>query len=108
VSGWDGTGRGGYVTFGTESANAAVVGDPGTTPSLANFTQINSTAVAADLSGIVSGTFLGHNGTPGQEGQFGGLIVQVVTVPEPSTYALLAIGAAGLALLRYRAKRYQA
>src|ERR1035437_4655800 len=54
VAAWDGNGRGGYVVFGNSGANgveAQTIGDPGTAPTLANFTVIGTGT--AGVSGIL-------------------------------------------------------
>ncbi|WP_193210619.1 hypothetical protein [Luteolibacter marinus] len=72
-AGWDGNAKGGYVLFGDngpDGVKAQTVGDPGTSPSIANMTLIG-TAVS-DATGTVSGSL--HSdvgvGLPG-EGQVG-------------------------------------
>jgi hypothetical protein len=104
VAGWDGNGRGATITFGGSNTVAQFIGTPGTTPTLANFTLINPTAAVADGSGNVFGNILGHDGTANDEGQIGGFIIVVnqAVIPEPSTYALAAMGLAGLVFLRRR------
>ncbi len=117
VSAWDGNGRGGFVTFGSSGAagvQAQTLGDPGTAPTLANFTQIGTATVGT--SGILTGTLNGaggvystSNGTgtldvDNQEGQVGAFVfdIQAAAVPEPSTYALIMGG--GIALFALRRK----
>jgi hypothetical protein len=97
---WDGNGRGGYMVFGDSGAAgvwAQTINDPGTSPTVANLTLIG-TAIA-DGSGILTGTLNGAAGVgSASEGQIGGIILQIVSVPEPSSVALIA--AALLALVR--------
>jgi len=117
VAAWDGNGRGGYVVFGNSGANgvqAQTVGDPGTTPTLANFTVIGTGTAGA--GGVLLGTLNGAAGAyttangsgtnfvDGQEGQFGAFVFDIApaAVPEPSTFALL--GLSGLVLYFSRRK----
>jgi hypothetical protein len=100
---WDGNGRGGYMVFGSSGpagVQAQTIGDPGVSPTLANLTFIG--AATAGVGGQLQGSLNGAAGvgTP-SEGQVGGLIIQIVSVPEPSTLALLA-GAAGVLALSRR------
>jgi hypothetical protein len=117
VAAWDGNGRGGYVVFGDSGANgvqAQTVGDPGTTPTLANYTLIGS--ATAGPSGVLQGTLNGAAGAytttdgsgtnfvDGQEGQIGAFVFDIApAVPEPSTFAMLALG--GLVLCFSRRKK---
>ncbi len=112
VSGWDGNGRGGVINFGLSATQAQTLGDPGTTPTLANFTLINALPVVAGANGIVTGTLNGAGGVGSDsEGQIGGFIIEVSAqaIPEPSSVALLIAGAGfgGLILLRRSRKAPQ-
>ncbi|RYD64392.1 MAG: hypothetical protein EOP83_09865, partial [Verrucomicrobiaceae bacterium] len=75
-AGWDGNGRGAYVLFGDnapDGVKAQTIGNPGTTPTLANLTYIG-TAIA-DGSGVVTGALHGDQGVgTASEGQVGGFI----------------------------------
>ena len=114
VSAWDGNGRGGYVVFGNSGANgvqAQAIGDPGTAPTLANFTVIGTGTAGA--GGILQGTLNGAAGAyttldgtgtdfvDGQEGQVGAFVFDIAAaVPEPSTFAMLSLGGVVLCLMR--------
>ena len=115
VAAWDGNGRGGYVVFGNSGANgvqAQTIGDPGTAPTLANYTVIGTGT--AGVGGILQGTLNGAagayttgNGTgtnfvDGQEGQVGAFVFDIApaAVPEPSTVAMLGLGGVMLCFLR--------
>jgi PEP-CTERM motif len=99
---WDGNGRGGYVVFGDSGAGgvqAQTLGDPGTSPTLANLTLIGTTTV--DNTGIVQGTLNGAGGVgSATEGQLGGVVFVITAVPEPGTLALAGLGFASLAMMR--------
>ncbi len=103
VSAWDGNGRGAQVTFGGSTTQAQVLGTPGTSPTLANFTLINSAPAIADGTGTVTGAILGagYPGDPTSEGQVGGMVFSI-TAPEPSSALALAMGTALLLPLRRR------
>ena len=117
VAAWDGNGRGGYVVFGDSGANgvqAQTLGDPGTAPTLANFTLIGT--ATAGGSGILQGTLngaagayttsdgTGTNFVDGQEGQVGAFVFDITAaVPEPSTLAMLGFG--GVVLCFWRRKK---
>jgi hypothetical protein len=113
VAAWDGNGRGAYVVFGNSGAGgvqAQTLGDPGTAPTLANFTLIGTGTAGA--GGILQGTLNGAAGaytTPdgtgvsfvdGQEGQVGAFVFDIAPVPEPSTFAMLGLGGLVLCFLR--------
>lgn len=102
VSAWDGVGRGAQVDFGGSLVQAQVVGSPGTTPTLANFTFIG-TAIAG-LDGKITGTINGEHfpSDPATEGQVGAFIFNVTPVPEPATACLAALGMACVGLRRRR------
>lgn len=99
---WDGNGRGGYLVFGNSGASgvqAQTIGDPGTTPTLANFTLIGT--ATADISGILQGTLNGAGGVgDASEGQVGGFVFEITSVPEPGTLALAGLGVAALVIFR--------
>jgi hypothetical protein len=99
---WDGNGRGGYVVFGDSGASgiqAQTIGDPGTSPTLANFTLIGT--ATADGTGTLQGTLNGSGGVgSATEGQLGGVVFAITTVPEPGTLALAGLGFATIAALR--------
>ena len=97
---WDGNGRGGVVVFGDSGANgvqAQTIGDPGTSPTLANLTLIGTATVddTGTLQGILNGA--GGVGTA-TEGQLGGVVFVITSVPEPGTLALAGLGLAVLAV----------
>ncbi len=113
VAAWDGNGRGGYVVFGTSGANgvqAQTIGDPGTAPTLANYTVIGT--ATADGSGILQGALNGAAGAytttngsgaafvDGQEGQVGAFVFDIAPVPEPSAFAMLGLSGVVLCFLR--------
>jgi len=97
---WDGNGRGGYVVFGNSGVGgvqAQTMGDPGTSPTLANFTLIGSATV--DYTGILQGTLNGAGGVgSATEGQLGGVVFEITSVPEPGSLALAGMGLAVLAV----------
>jgi hypothetical protein len=99
---WDGNGRGGFVVFGDSGISgikAQTIGDPGTTPTLANLTLIGTATV--DLSGILQGTLNGAGGVgDASEGQVGGFEFIITSVPEPGTLALAGLGVAALVVFR--------
>jgi hypothetical protein len=101
---WDGNGRGGYVVFGDSGAGgiqAQTLGDPGTTPTLANLTLIGAATV--DGSGILQGTLNGAGGVgSATEGQVGGFVFVIQAVPEPETLALAGLGIASMLFSRRR------
>ncbi len=77
-AGWD-VNMGGYVVFGDNAPSgvkAQTMGNPGTSPSIANFTQIG-TAVA-DASGVVAGSLHSAAGVDeATEGQVGAFIFAI-------------------------------
>jgi hypothetical protein len=91
---WNGAGQAGNVFFGGTHAQIVNNGDPGTTPSLTNFTRIGATLVGS--SGVVSGYWQGPISGTGTntEGQVGGLVflVGTNTPPVASPIAMSAIG----------------
>ncbi len=101
---WDGNGRGGVVVFGDSGASgvqAQTLGDPGTTPTLANLTLIGSATVGG--SGILQGTLNGSDGVgSASEGQVGGFLFSIQAVPEPVTSTLAGLGIAALFIFRRR------
>jgi hypothetical protein len=83
------------VFFGTGiKTNAQIVnnGDPGQTPSLANFTRIGATLVGS--SGVVSGYWTGTGGSLTTAGEVGGMVfvIGTNTPPVASPIAMSAIG----------------
>ena len=114
VAAWDGNGRGAYVVFGNSGANgvqAQTLGDPGTAPTLANYTAIGTGTAGA--GGILQGTLngaagayttadgTGTNFVDGQEGQVGAFVFDIAAaVPEPSTFAMLGLSGVVLCFLR--------
>ena len=99
---WDGNGRGGYVVFGDSGATgvqAQTIGDPGTTPTLANLTLIGTATV--DNTGTLNGTLNGAAGVgTASEGQVGGFVFVITEVPEPGTLALAGLGITAFAISR--------
>lgn len=93
---WDGNGRGGYVVFGNSGVGgvqAQTIGDPGTSPTLANFTLIGTATV--DNTGILQGTLNGAGGVgSATEGQLGGVVFKITPVPETGSLALVGLGLA--------------
>jgi len=91
---WDGNGRGGYVVFGNSGVNgvqAQTIGDPGTSPTLANLTLIGTATV--DNTGTLQGTLNGAGGVgSASEGQLGGVVFEITSVPEPVTLTLAGLG----------------
>jgi hypothetical protein len=108
LAGWDGNGRGAQVSFGGSTTQAQIVGTPGTTPTLANFTLIGSDTVTG--SGMLSGALFGagHPGTADSEGQVGGFVFVITTsaIPEPASAGLLlGLAATTFAAIRRRRTR---
>lgn len=101
---WDGNGRGGYVVFGNSGASgvqAQTIGDPGTSPTLSNLTLIGTAIV--DGTGVLQGTLNGAGGVgSASEGQVGGFVFAIASVPEPGTLALVGLGAAAMLTFRRR------
>jgi len=97
---WDGNGRGGYVVFGDSGAGgvqAQTIGDPGTSPTLSNLTLIGTATV--DNTGILQGTLNGAGGVgSATEGQLGGVVFEITSVPEPGSPALAGLGLAIVAV----------
>ena len=80
-AGWDGNAKGAVIVYGGSTVQAQTVGDPGTSPTLANLTLIGT--ATADGSGKVSGTLNGASGVgSASEGQVGGM---VFVLPSPAT-----------------------
>lgn len=102
LAAWDGNGRGAQIIYDGSTVQAQTIGTPGTTPTLANFTFIGSDI--ANGSGIVTGTLngAGFPGDPGSEGQVGGFVIQVTTVPEPTTTLLVSAACGALLVIRRR------
>lgn len=102
LAAWDGNGRGAQIVYDGSTVQAQTIGTPGTTPTLANFTFIGSDI--ANGSGIVTGTLngAGFPGAPGSEGQVGGFVIQVTTVPEPTTALLVGAGFGTVLFFRRR------
>ncbi|MEO5915964.1 MAG: PA14 domain-containing protein [Luteolibacter sp.] len=83
-SAWDGTGAGGYVVFGNSGAGGVkgqAIGDPGTSPTLANLTTIGT--ATADATGVVSGALYGRDKitTGYAEGQVGAFVFEIQAPP---------------------------
>jgi hypothetical protein len=101
---WDGNGRGAVVVFGNSGPSgvqAQTVGDPGTSPTVANLTLIG-TAIA-DATGTVAGSMNGAGGVgSASEGQIGGVIFNITPAPEPASMALAGLGIAGMLIFRRR------
>jgi hypothetical protein len=99
---WDGNGRGGVIVYGNSGPSgvqAQTLGDPGTSPTLANLTLIGS--AIADGTGTVQGSLNGAGGVgSATEGQAGGFVFDIQAVPEPSIYALFGVGGLALNFLR--------
>jgi hypothetical protein len=71
---WDGITKYANVFFGGTNAQIVYNGDPGTSPTLANFTRIGSAVVGPTCA--VSGYWQGPGG-PNTEGQVGAMVIQV-------------------------------
>jgi hypothetical protein len=101
---WDGNGRGGVIVYGNtgpSGVQAQTIGDPGTSPTLANLTLIGT--ATADASGAVQGTLNGAGGVgSATEGQLGGVVFVIQSVPEPATLALAGFGIAAMFIFRRR------
>ena len=101
---WDGNGRGGFIVYGNTGPNgvqAQTVGDPGTSPTLANFTLIGTET--ADGTGTVYGSLNGAGGVgSATEGQVGGFVLEIQPVPEPVTLAFAGLGLAAAVVCRRR------
>ena len=82
-AGWNGNGTAGTVVFGdsgTAGKHATTVGDPGTSPTLANLTLIGRATV--DVTGAVAGTLNGYGGVgAANEGQVGGFVFAIEAPP---------------------------
>ncbi|MES2657902.1 MAG: hypothetical protein V4689_04750 [Verrucomicrobiota bacterium] len=76
---WDGNARAGVVLYGNNApagVKALTVGTPGTSPTLANLTEIG-TAIS-DANGTITGSLHGADGVNTNiEGQFGGFIFAI-------------------------------
>jgi hypothetical protein len=81
---------GSTFTFGTSKTTSNVAGDTSGFVSTGNYVEF---AVTADVSGDITGT---------TSYALNGLQIQEVEVPEPSTMALLGLGALGFAFLAVR------
>ena len=96
IRGWN---RGAQLSFdggalvSTQSDNQG-----GLTPTVADFFLIGTATVPA--GGSLSGMFTAN--ANGDEGQLGGMIIQISAVPEPSSVALVFCGSALVAFLWYR------
>ncbi|MES2921276.1 MAG: hypothetical protein V4819_07010 [Verrucomicrobiota bacterium] len=84
---WDGNARAGVVVFGdsgTAGVTALTVGDPGTSPTLANLTLIGT--ATADATGKVTGSLHGNGGVgSATEGQVGGFVFAISAGGTPPT-----------------------
>ena len=80
---WDGAGKAANVFFGGTNAQIVYISDPGTTPTLTNFTKIGSALVGS--SGAVNGYWQGPASTAGTnaEGQVGGMVFVIGTNHPP-------------------------
>jgi len=109
LAAWAGNNNAGYISIGSGASDLAnatqalTVGTPGNTPTLSNFTKINSTPVEVDAGETsVDGRFWGG----GHEGQFGGLVVEVESVPEPATWAMM-LGGLGVLVSVNRFRKFR-
>ncbi|MDR1146307.1 MAG: PEP-CTERM sorting domain-containing protein [Verrucomicrobiales bacterium] len=104
ISAWKGNVNAGMVTIGSETTQALALdfaSNNSGIPTIDNFTLINSTPFTVGADGLLTGSF-NWNTVSGIEGDIGGLILVVTSVPEPSTWLLLAGGVSLLAVLRRR------
>lgn len=88
---WDGAGRAGRISFDGGPTNSLATGNiaAGTAPGKTDMVLVASSVIATGSS--LSGQFvLPISG----EGQFGGFILQVQSIPEPSVMLLLLLGSA--------------
>ena len=96
---WDGGNKYANVFFGGTNAQIVYTTDPGTAPTLANFTRIGSAIVGP--SGTVNGYWQGPGaGGTNAEGQVGGMIfvIGTNTPPVASNMVMNAVGAHSAAL----------
>lgn len=106
IAAWDGNGRGAQVDFGGSLVQAQIVGSPGTSPTLGNFTLIGT--ATADSNGIVTGSIFGAHfpDNAATEGQVGAFVFDIQpnnSIPEPATASLAALFS--LACLGIRRRR---
>ncbi|MDR1305744.1 MAG: PEP-CTERM sorting domain-containing protein [Verrucomicrobiales bacterium] len=104
ISGWKGNANAGVVTIGSETTQALSVNFTSGTPTIDNFTLINSTPFVVGVDGLLTGSFNWDTVISG-EGDIGGMIFVVTSIiPEPSAWLLLAGGVSLLAVLRRRCR----
>ncbi|MDR1145893.1 MAG: PEP-CTERM sorting domain-containing protein [Verrucomicrobiales bacterium] len=91
------------VTIEGETTQALAVNFTSGTPTIDNFTLINSTPFVVEADGLLKGSFNWDPVISG-EGDIGGMILVITPIPEPSTWLLLTGGVSLLAVLRRRCR----
>jgi len=97
---WDGIGRRGVVVFGDSGVNgvkAHTIGATGTSSTLASFHLIGTATF--DDAGFLQGKLNVAGGrSDAPDGQLGGAVFAITSVPKPGTLALIVLGLATLAV----------